>query len=596
MIRYQIGSENPAGHYFDVTVSIDKPDPSGQVIRLPAWIPGSYMIRDFSKNILELKAYDALGTLELLQMDKSSWQLPATTQGPVTISYKVYAWDLSVRGAHLDTTHGFFNGTSVFVEVIGQSDTPCQLEIIPPQQSECKDWKLATTLPRTLGDDFGFGRFEAEDYQELIDHPVEMGNFEQTYFEACGVRHDVILTGKFTCDYERLKEDLSKICAQQIQMFGEPAPMPRYMFLVMVVGEGYGGLEHRNSTSLLCTRYDLPQPGQLDSSEEYRSFLGLCSHEYFHSWNVKRIRPQVFVEPDLSTEVYTPLLWAFEGITSYYDDLALVRSGRISQQQYLELLGQTITRVQRGLGRTRQSATESSFNAWNKFYKQDENSANAIVSYYAKGSLIALCIDLKIRLLSSGERSLDDVMRLLWADYLEKGSGVEEKQIQSLVSEVAGIDLSDFLDSMIEQTEELPLEELLSNMSVALLYRPRSGLQDKGGKEATDIPLLTLDAMLNEAEGGLQVVSVSEQGAAQLAGLSAGDLIIAINGVKASLKWYQSWLASAELEKHHQLHAFRRDELMSFEVRLRKSDKDTAVLSMTDPACAALQSWLGGDR
>ncbi len=595
MIRYQIGSENPAGHYFDVTVYIDKPNPSGQIIRLPAWIPGSYMIRDFSKNILDIKACDEQGALELLQLDKSSWQLPVT-QGGVTISYKVYAWDLSVRGAHLDTTHGFFNGTSVFVEVLGQADTPCKLEIITPQCPQCQDWKLATTLPRISGDDFGFGQFEAEDYQALIDHPVEMGHFEQTHFEACGIRHDVILTGKFDCDYERLKADLTKICTQHINMFGTPAPMPRYMFLVMVVGDGYGGLEHRNSTSLLCTRYDLPQPGQLDSSEEYRGFLGLCSHEYFHSWNVKRIRPQVFVDPDLSTEVYTPLLWAFEGITSYYDDLALLRCGRITLQQYLELLGQTITRVQRGLGRTRQSAAESSFNAWNKFYKQDENSANAIVSYYAKGSLIALCIDLKIRQLSYGEKSLDDVMRLLWNIYLEKGTGVEEKQIQALVSEVAGTDLSDFLDSMIEQTAELPLEELLSTVSVALDYRPRTGLQDKGGKEATDVQFLTLDAMLNEADGGLQVVSVSEQGAAQQAGLSAGDLIIAINGVRASLKWYQSWLASADLKQRHQLYAFRRDELMSFEVQLHKAKKDTAVLSVIDPENTALQYWISNDN
>lgn len=594
MIRYQIGSENPAGHYFDVTLSIQQPEPCGQIIRLPAWIPGSYMIRDFSKNMLDLKAADAQGNVELLQLDKSSWQLPAI-KGAVTISYKVYAWDLSVRGAHLDNTHGFFNGSSVFVEVVGQSENPCQLEIIAPQHSDCKGWKLATTLPRISGEDFAFGLFEAENYQELIDHPVEMGLFEQFHFESCAVRHDVILTGRFKCDYERLKADLSKICTQHINMFGLPAPMPRYMFLVMVVGEGYGGLEHRNSTSLLCTRDDLPQPGQLDSSEEYRNFLGLCSHEYFHSWNVKRIRPQVFIDADLSSEVYTPLLWAFEGITSYYDDLALVRSGRITQQQYLELLGQTITRVQRGLGRTRQSAAQSSFNAWNKFYKQDENSANAIVSYYAKGSLIALCIDLKMRQLTNGEKSLDDVMRQLWKDYLEKGAGVEDKQIQALVSVIAGSDMSDFLDRLIEQTEELPLVELLATMDVALKFRPASGLQDKGGKDASEVPLLSLGAMLKETEAGLQVVSVSEFGAAQQAGLSAGDLIIAINGVKATLKWYQSWLASAELTQQHQIYAFRRDELMSFSLQLHKAKKDTAVLSLIDPANTALQRWLACD-
>ena len=592
MIRYQIGSENPAGHYFDICLNIDNPLPSGQVVRLPAWIPGSYMIRDFAKNMVEIHAQDETGPLALTQLDKSSWCLPAV-QGRVTLNYRVYAWDLSVRGAHLDTTHGFFNGTSVFLEVVGQSGYPCQVEIIAPQHDDCKSWRLATTLPRISGEDFGFGMFQAQDYQALIDHPVEMGNFQQTHFEVCGIRHDIVLTGRFECDYDRLIADLSRICQQHIEMFGLPAPMPRYLFLVMVVGEGYGGLEHRNSTSLLCTRYDLPQPGQLESSEEYRGFLGLCSHEYFHSWNVKRIKPQVFDEPDLSSEVYTPLLWAFEGITSYYDDLALVRSGRITQQQYLELLGQTITRVQRGLGRTRQSAAESSFNAWSKFYKQDENSPNAIVSYYAKGSLIALCLDLKIRQLTGSKKSLDDVMRLLWAQYQEKGVGVGEREIQQLVNQVANSNLDDLMENMIYRTDELPLQELLQSAGVLLSYRERCGLQDKGGNEAKQPEMVALGAMLKESEGGLQVVTLTEQGAAQQAGLAAGDLIIAINGIRASMKWYQSWIASAELGHSYTLVVFRRDELMQFEVSLQQAEKDTAMLSIAEPTNPALLSWLG---
>jgi predicted metalloprotease with PDZ domain len=591
MIYYQIGSENPAGHYFDVTLTIQNPDPEGQIIRLPAWIPGSYMIRDFSRNIVEIHASDVSGELELKQLDKSSWQLPVLS-AEVKVNYKVYAWDLSVRGAHLDTTHGFFNGSSVFLEVVGQSDNPCELNIRALAHGCCKSWKLATTLPRISGDEFGFGSFEAQNYQELIDHPVEMGNFEQLSFDACGLRHDVVLTGRFNCDFDRLKTDLTRICTQHITMFGAPAPMPRYLFLVMVVGEGYGGLEHKNSTSLMCTRYDLPQPGQTQASEEYRGFLGLCSHEYFHSWNVKRIRPQVFVNPDLTREVYTTSLWAFEGITSYYDDLALVRTGCISQQQYLELLGQTITRVQRGIGRKRQSAAASSFNAWHKFYKQDENSPNAIVSYYAKGSLIALCIDLKIRQLSEGKKSLDDVMRILWRDYLEKGAGVEDRQILSVVNQVVDGDLSELLDQMIYQTTELPLQELLRTVAVELSFRAASGLQDKGGKPADIVQGISLGALLKETDAGLQVVSVSENGAAQQAAVSAGDLIVAINGVKASMKWYQSWIAAATLDQQHQFVLFRRDELMHLQVKLQPPEQDTAVLSIIDPEADALKNWL----
>ncbi len=594
MIHYKIGSSHPAAHYFDISLHIPQPDPRGQLLRLPAWIPGSYMIRDFAKNIIELEAYCAGQPLALTQLDKSSWRL-APCSDAVEVKYRVYAWDLSVRSAHLDTTHGFFNGTSVFLEVVGQADQPCEVMILQPTHKDCTEWRLATTLPRKDSaadpDDFSFGLFEAENYQALIDHPVEMGLFEQFQFEACGLRHDVILTGQYRCDKRRLQTDLVRICEQHIRMFGEPAPMPRYMFLVMVVGEGYGGLEHRSSTSLLCSRGNLPQPGQDKMTEEYRSFLGLCSHEYFHSWNVKRIKPGVFDNPDLSTEVYTPLLWAFEGITSYYDDLALLRSGCIEQQDYLELLGQTITRVQRGRGRQRQSAAESSFNSWTKFYQQDENAANAIVSYYAKGSLIALCIDLKIRQLTDDKKSLDDVMRSLWADYLRQQQGIEEHDIQQTVNRICDADLSDFLHRLIYQTGELPLAELLQTAGIALEFRASSGVQDKGGKASDDVLKSTIGANVKEENHSLRVVSLTEDGAGQQAGMSAGDEIIAINKLRCSIKSYHNWLELSEPGSEHELSVFRRDELMRITVALQPAPLDSAYLSASDDDHASRSSW-----
>ncbi len=591
MINYTISSSNPSGHYFDITLTIARPDPSGQILRLPAWIPGSYMIRDFAKNIIEINAISLQKPVAIKQLDKSSWLLEAC-ENSIDIHYRVYAWDLSVRTAHLDTTHGFFNGSSVFLEVVGQSDKPCQLEIIQPDCSDAKHWKLATTLTRKEGADFEFGYFKAENYLELIDHPVEMGMFTQFDFQACGIRHDVVLTGQFNCDVERLSVDLVKICEHQIKMFGEPAPMSRYLFLVMVVGDGYGGLEHRSSTSLLCSRTDLPQPGQSELTNEYRSFLGLCSHEYFHCWNVKRIKPAVFENPDLSQEVYTPLLWAFEGITSYYDDLVLLRCGCISLQDYLELIGQTITRVKRGMGGIRQSAAESSFNAWSKFYKQDENSANAIVSYYAKGMLIALSIDLKIRMLTRHEKSLDDVMRILWSHYQQTGAGIKDDAIQNIINQLVEADISEFLDLLIYQSNELPLEDLLNSISIKLQYRQSEGQLDKGGKDANNLPVSTLAVMVKETDGGLQISSVTENAAAQQAGLSAGDIIIAINGLKASLKSYQHWLKLSAPGSKHQVTAFRGDELMQYEVVLQKPQKDTAVLSIIDEGNKSLQQWL----
>lgn len=595
MIQYSIQSKNPAAHYFDVILHIDEPNPDGQMVRLPAWIPGSYMIRDFARNIVEISASCGDDPVALQQQDKSSWLIPPCSRA-VDIKYRVYAWDLSVRSAHLDTTHGFFNGSSVFLEVVGQGDMPCEVVIKKPDHDNCRDWRLATTLERKLAnnedDDFSFGTFHAPNYLELIDHPVEMGDFTQIDYVAGGIRHDVVLTGKFECDFEQLTSDLVKICEQHINFFGQPAPMSRYLFLIMVVGEGYGGLEHLSSTSLVCSRHDLPKPGQSETSEQYRTFLGLCSHEYFHSWNVKRIKPAVFDAPDLNREVYTPLLWAFEGITSYYDDLAMVRCGCISSEQYLELLAQMITRVQRTTGRKRQSAAESSFNAWSKFYKQDENSANAIVSYYAKGCLIALCIDLKMRELTQHTKSLDDVMHMLWTNYQQEHVGIGDSDIQQIICTLVGEDISGFLQSLIYGRDELPLQQLLHTVSVDCQFRVAIDQQDKGGSASGTAPSTTLGANVKETPAGLNILALKESGAAQVAGLSAGDDIIAINGLRADIKSYQSWLKYSAPLSRHQLQAFRRDEFMQFEVILQAAEKDSAVLGVIDESSDLFKNWL----
>ncbi|MCP4432599.1 MAG: M61 family metallopeptidase, partial [Gammaproteobacteria bacterium] len=379
MLRYHITSRDPVTHYFNVSIVIESPDPAGQFLQLPNWIPGSYMIRDFSRHLIDITAFSQGNRLTIDQIDKSSWRVEPCS-GELRMNYLVYAHDLSVRGAHLDHTHGYYNGTSVFLEVLGQSQQPCEILIEKPAVESSSKWRLATTLETVETEDDGFGLYQAKDYDDLIDHPVEMGEFIQLQFIACGVPHDIVLTGRFECDTERLSSDLQRICEHHIRFFGEPAPVDYYQFQVLVVGDGYGGLEHRSSTSLICSRDSLPKSGDIEVTDGYREFLGLCSHEYFHTWNVKRIKPAVFQPYQLQSETYTELLWAFEGITSYYDDLALARCGLIEPKAYLELLSQTITRVFRGKGATRQSAAESSFNAWTKFYKQDENAANAIVS------------------------------------------------------------------------------------------------------------------------------------------------------------------------------------------------------------------------
>jgi predicted metalloprotease with PDZ domain len=593
MIRYQISSRNPGGHYFDVSIRIDKPDPAGQQLRLPNWIPGSYMIRDFARNLLDLAACDQVAELAIEQIDKSSWRV-APCSGELTVTYKVYANDLSVRAAYLDNTRGYYNGSSVFVEIEGQGDQPCEVLIEKPEAGCCADWQLATSLARKQADAYDFGLYQALDYDDLIDHPVEMSAFTRIAFDACGVPHDIILTGRFECDQARLANDLKTICEHHIRFFGEPAPMDYYQFQVLIVGEGYGGLEHRSSTSLIASRASLPRPGQSGVDDDYRDFLGLCSHEYFHTWNVKRIKPEVYRPYDLRQEVYTDLLWAFEGITSYYDDLALLRCGLIEVDSYLELLAQTMTRVQRGLGRSRQSAAESSFNAWTRFYKQDENAANAIVSYYAKGCLIAACIDLKMREMTDAQQDLDAVMRRLWQSFLEQGKGVESNSIQQLVSEITGVDLGSFMDELIYGTGELPLPELLASVGIEAVRRVAKNPQDKGGKDIEgDLPAVDFGAVLKDTEAGLVIQRVAEAGAAQSSGLSAGDQIIAVDGLKLNLGQLESKLLRTSPGDAWQVHAFRRDELHSFDVVLQVAAETTFVLKVNDQHQSARQAWLG---
>ena len=591
MVRYHITSQNPATHYFNVSLSIDRPDPAGQSLRLPNWIPGSYMIRDFSRHIIDMRASCGGERPGIDQIDKSNWRVEPCN-GLLTIEYLVYARDLSVRGAHLDHSHGYYNGTSVFVEVIGRAQEPCEVLIEKPGTDTCQNWRLATTLKAKQAEAFDFGLYLAENYDDLIDHPVEMGEFQQVRFEACGVPHDIILTGRYSCDAGRLASDLTRICEQHIRFFGEPAPVDYYQFQVLVVGDGYGGLEHRSSTSLLCSRDSLPQPGDSETTDSYRDFLGLCSHEYFHTWNVKRIKPSVYQPYQLQSEVYTELLWAFEGITSYYDDLALVRCGLIEPDAYLELLSQTITRVLRGKGSRRQSAAESSFNAWTKFYKQDENAANAIVSYYAKGCLIALCIDLKIRSLSEGRHSLDDVMRVLWQNWKKNGQGVEDNDIQTITSEICGLDCQAFLHSLIHQTGDLPLQVLLKAVGVEVDRRVAANQNDKGGKVIEGrLPEVSFGAFLKEENGGLRILRVDEDGSAQSAGLAAEDHIIAVNGIRLAMDKFERNLLLAKPGDTWTIHAFRRDEINQFDVSLLPAAANTVVLKIDQ---SQQSSWLTG--
>ncbi len=603
-VRYTVTPISPEAHLFRVQCTIEQPDPAGQRLSMPGWIPGSYMIRDFAKNVVRLRASDEQDhPLEVVKLDKATWEV-AACDTPLYIEYEVYAWDLSVRGAHLDTTHAYFNGTTVFVAVEGQSDQPCQVTLQRPEGETYQQWRVATTLPRHEAALYDFGSYQAADYDELIDHPVEMGRFDLASFEVAGLPHDIAITGKHRADLPRLCRDLEKICATHVAMFGELPEMERYLFMVTAVGEGYGGLEHRSSTSLLCSRNDLPLPGQETISDNYRNFLGLCSHEYFHLWNVKRIKPAIFMPYDLSRETPTRQLWAFEGITSYYDELALVRSGIINTESYLQLLGQTATRVWRGAGRFKQSVADSSFDAWSKFYKQDESAPNNIVSYYTKGALIALALDLTLRQTTDDVRSLDDLMRRLWQDYGKPGIGVPEGEIERLAADIAGTDLSEFFARYVHGTEDPPLQSLLEQTGINFCLRPARNADDKGGNADTQLSEqrtpIWLGARVANDSVGARLTQVFDNGPAQKAGLSAGDVIIACDQIKVGKNNLETLLGDYPAGSEVTLHAFRRDELFETRLTLEPAPADTVYLTIktqsTTRQSLARERWLGQNR
>ena len=590
-IHYTIRPADPHAHLFDVSIRIAEPAREGQRLQLPVWIPGSYMIREFARHIEGVIAKVGSRAVSIGKLNKSTWvcgRLPAGSRSPLVVSYQVYAWDLSVRAAHLDGSHGFFNGTSVFLAVAGREGQSCSVDILPPRGGQYSRWRVATTLPAAndgaasaASSGAGFGRYRAGDYDELIDHPVEMGDFALAGFTAGGCRHEIVITGRADVDLDRLVRDLKPICREQIALF-EPsrqrAPVDRYLFLTMAVGEGYGGLEHRASTALLCSRNDLPFPGMKGTPDGYQTFLGLASHEYFHTWNVKRIKPARFDPYDLQQETYTSLLWIFEGFTSYYDDLMLCRSGVIRPDAYLRSLQRAMRSVLASPGRLRQSVADSSFDAWIKYYRQDENTPNAVVSYYAKGSLVALCLDLTIRAMTRSRRSLDDVMRLMWQRYGRRpagarraaagattgtttgtsagGHGLGEDEFPSLLQEATGLDLRRQIARWAYGTAELPLAECLRPFGVTLQQEPDGDA------------LGWLGARTVVRQGEVVIQNALRDGPAARAGLSAGDRLVAVDGLRCDEATLKAVLHRRRPGTGIRVHAFRRDELIETTVTL----------------------------
>lgn len=573
---------DPAQHIYDVTLNFVATSESMH-LSLPVWIPGSYMVREFSRNIIQVLAIQDEEIASCTQINKNTWQLDnLRCDSTVSIKYQVYAYEYGIRSAFLDSTRGYFNPTSVCLAVKGFESEVHMIEIAGLPYG----WQVSCGLVSKAAN-----LFIAANYDELLDMPFELGTFERYEFSVAGVAHYLILSGTILpFDNKRMISDMTKICQYQVEMFGGVAPYASYTFILNLSGSVYTGLEHRNSTLLMAPITALPNVHGTND-DDYHKLLGLISHEFFHTWNVKRIKPRVFTPYDTTQENYTQLLWWFEGVTSYYDDLVLYRCGIISQDKYLGLVVENLNNVYKFAGVTQQSLVNSSLTAWIKYYRQDENSPNTLVSYYVKGALVAMCLDLLIR--KQSNRSLDDVMRYLYQQWQLNPVGIAEDEIPALIHAATGVDVSGFIQDATTTTLPLPFDEILINYGLKIVKSSAKNHQDNGKytlNSLTDKKITNFDlgAKLEQLSIGYVVKNVYNNTVAQEAGLAAQDILLAINSIKiTNLDKQLSFFNDGDVIE---LSLFRQDRLLSVPITVRKSAVTIFNLQLDDSSLLAC--WL----
>jgi predicted metalloprotease with PDZ domain len=542
-------------------------------LRLPLWTPGSYLIREYERHLQDLECDDGEGQpLPVEKIDKTTWRVDARDTRTIRVRYRVYAYELTVRTAHLDEGHGFWNGACLFLYVDTLRDRPAHVQVRAPE-----GWRATTALTEKGG------VFVAEDYDQLVDSPFEVGTHELVPFTAQGRPHQLAIWGRVDKPREELTADITKIIDQASALFGG-VPYDAYTFLLLCAPNAYGGLEHARSCTLLCS------PFTFAPRKKYEEFLELVSHEFFHLWNVKRIHPTALGPFDYQREAYTRSLWVMEGVTSYYDRHLLVRAGLQSPARYLDKLGDELAKVLATPGRMRQSLEESSFDAWIKLYRPDENTVNSTISYYLKGGIVALLLDLEIRVRSQGARSLDDVMRLLWRRFGQPGEGFADGEVQTVFEEAAGVPLGQFFNKYVRGRDEIDPTELLA--SVGLTVEASWGEDPPAGGSPAWLGVLTRDD-----HGSLMVSAQLAGGPAEAAGLYAGDEIVALDGFRVQASTLKERLALRRAGERVSLAVFRRDELRTVEVTLTERPKDklevTPVEAPTDAQRAAFLAWTG---
>lgn len=593
MIYYEIAIPDPKNHLFHINMKIMAPSMQGQICALPNWNPGSYLIRDYAKNIVELKAYAGEAgekPLGVRKIASNRWQCEPC-EGVLTLVYTVYAFDTSVRGAYLDAERAFFNGASVFLQAVGHEKEKCFVYLKPPStETVSLPWRIATNMPREHNVRWGPGWFYAENYEALIDYPVEMGTFETLEFQVHGILHTVVITGKHGGECEILKKDLQKICQAHCDLFQMPVPFEQYLFLLTLRQNAYGGLEHRDSSALQMSPYAMPKASGNYDFQKYHALLSLFSHEYFHAWNIKKIKPSVFIPYTLEDKAYTTQLWMFEGFTSYYEQLALVRSRIITQESYFKELSKLVSQLLQNPGREKQTLAESSFDAWIKFYQPNENTNNVCVSYYLKGALVAWFIDLSLRLETQHAVSLDSVMRKLMREFGLPQQGVPEKAIEEIIVSMGGKNLHTALYHALYTTEALPLDNVLGQFGLQMTLRTAF--------EASEMPPNaiqrgSLGCRFKKSNGIWSLSYVAHASPAEKAGLCPYDEVVAINDVKFE---EEDQLKNFEVGEIVRVHVFRANRLIECEVTLDVPPCDKVEITLkaecTKEEKKHLQTWL----
>ncbi len=591
MITYTISMPEPHTHLFHVTIDISEHTGDTLELALPVWTPGSYMVREYARHVESFAVECSGQPLTWQKTDKTTWQIATHGNSTIRATYRVYAFELSVRTSHLDDTHGYFNPATLCMFIPGRTDQPHHVTIIAPA-----GWRVTTGLPAISDHGHTSPRFLAEDYDELVDSPFECGTHRLLTFEVEGVPHEIALWGYGNENEAQLVADTKRIVEATRALFDGPLPYRRYVFIVHLSDGIYGGLEHRNSVSNIIDRWTF-QP-----TRAYERYLGLTSHEYYHVWNVKRIRPAPLGPFDYRRENYTRNLWVAEGITNYYDNLILARGGLITRERYLETLADDIVNMQSQPGRAIQSLAQSSFDTWIKFYRPDENSSNSSISYYLKGSMVALLLDLHMRGRSNGTRSLDDVLRYLFATiyggvdqecFYDAPAFAEQGGFLKAIEAITGNDdrfYHDMLAYATETTAELDYAAAFAQLGMQLVWGHRDG-------QANGMAPTTLGMKLKSEQGRVKVVSVGRGGPAAQGGIYAGDELLAFEGFRISEEKLQARLTERQPGDQVRLTVFRGDWLIEIMAILGAAPFDTLRLVVDADATEEQQQryrhWLG---